>query len=140
MSPNEITLKLTGEGRYELPLNHKGMKDITVESWWKIGFSNTRLLAAAALICFSAFMEYELDVLKPGARYKDLESSLRWRLGKDETGHAVIKSIEIDVKVDVPEEYRSEFREVVKEHNDHGCLITRSLKRGIPIKFSISEA
>lgn len=140
MSPNEITLKRTGEGRYELPFYHKGMKDITVENWWKVGFSNTRLLAAAALICFSASMEYELDVLKPGARYTDLESYLRWRLGKDETGHAIIKSIEIDVKVDVPEEHRLEFREVVKEHIDHGCLITRSLKKGIPIKFNISKA
>ncbi|MBC8497817.1 OsmC family protein [Candidatus Bathyarchaeota archaeon] len=116
-----------------------GMEDITVENWWKIGFSNTRLLVAAALICFSSSMEYELDALEPGARYGELESSARWRMGKDESGRAVVVSMEIDVKVDVPDGLRSEFAEVVKEHEGHACSIVRSLRRGIPVKVNISE-
>ena len=139
MSPNEISLKRTGEGTYEVPFNYGGMRDITVENWWKIGFSNARLLAAATLICISASMEYELDILKPGARYKDLESFLSWKRGKDESGRNIIKSMQIDIKVKVPEEYRSEFSEVVNEHVEHASMIARSLRRGIPININISE-
>jgi len=139
MSPNEIRLRRTGEWTYEVPLDHGAMEGITVDNWREKGFSNTRLLAAAALICFSSSMEYELDALAPGARYGDLESSVRWRRGKDESGRNVIESMEIDVKVDVPEEYRSEFADVVREHTEHACTIVRSLRRGIQVKVNISE-
>jgi uncharacterized OsmC-like protein len=47
--------------------------------------------------------------------------------------------MEINLSVDVPDELRSEFFEVVKEHMDHGCSITRSLRRGIPININITE-
>ena len=129
-------MKRTGEGTFEVPFDQGVMGDITVDNWWVNDFSNTRLLAAAALICFSGSMEYELDVLELGARYRDLESSVRWRRGKDESGRTIIESMEIDVKVDVPEEYRSEFADVVKEH---ACTLVRSLRRGFPIKINISE-
>lgn len=62
---------------------------------------------------------------------------MRWRRGKDESGRNVIESMEINVKVDVPDEYRSEFADVVKEH---ACTLVRSLRRGISIKINISEA
>jgi len=136
LSPNEIKLKRTGEGTFEVPFDYGVMEDITVDNWWVNDFSNTRLLAAAALICFSSSMEYELDVLELGARCRDLESKVMWRRGKDESGRNVIESMEIDVKVDVPEEYRSEFAQVVKEH---ACTLVRSLRRGIPVKVNISE-
>ena len=140
MSPNEIKLKRTGEGTYEVPFDYGVMDDITADNWWENGFSNTRLLAAAALICFSSSMEYELDVLEPGARYGDLGLSVRWRRGKDERGRNIIGSMEIDVRVDVPAEYRSEFADVVKEHMEHACTLVRSLRRGFPVKVNISEA
>jgi len=69
LSPNEIKLKRTGEGTYEVPFDSGVMGDITVDNWWVNDFSNTRLLAAAVLICFSGSMEYELDALESGARY-----------------------------------------------------------------------
>ena len=91
------------------------------------------------MICFSGSMEYELDALEPGARYGDLESSLRWRRGKDESGRNVIESMEIDVRVDVPDEYHSEFSDVVKEHMEHARTLVRSLIRGFLVKINISE-
>ena len=139
MSPNEIKLKRTGEGTFEVPFDHGVMGDITVDNWWVNDFSNTRLLVAAALICFSSSMEYELDVLELGARYRDLESSVRWRRGKGESGRNVIESMEINVKVGVLEEYRSEFAQVVREHKEYACTLVRSLRRGIPVKVNISE-
>lgn len=140
MSPNEVKLKRVGEGSYEIPFNYGQMKDINIENWWEgEDFSNTRLLAAAALGCITSSFEYELDALKKGARYDALDSSIRWRYGKDETGRRIIDSMEITINVDVPNALRSEHENVVKEHMNHGCTITRSLKRGFPIKLKIQE-
>jgi len=139
LSPNEIKLKRKGEGTYEVPFDYGVMEDIIVDNWWVTDISNSRLLAAAVVICSAASMEYELDAVEPGARYGDLGSSVRWRRGKDESGRNVIESMESDVKVAVPGEYRSEFADVVKEHKEHACIRVRSLRRGFPVKISISE-
>jgi uncharacterized OsmC-like protein len=138
VSPNRVKLIRSEEGTYKVPFNYGQMKDLIITNSAH-DFSNTHLLAAAALICISGSMEYELGILKQDARYKELESSIRWRYGKDESGRRIIDSMEINVNVEVPDELRSEFSEVVKEHMDHGCLITRSLKRGFPIKLNITE-
>ncbi len=61
MCPNEVKLKRVKEGTYEIPFNYGQMKDIIIENWWEVDFSNTRLLAAAALNCITGSMEYELD-------------------------------------------------------------------------------
>jgi len=139
MCPNEVKLKRVKEGTYEIPFNYGQMKDIIIENWWEVDFSNTRLLAAAALNCITGSMEYELDVLKTDARYEELDSSIRWRYGKDKSGRRIIDSMEININLVVPDEHRSEFKEVVNEHTDHGCTITRSLKNGFPIKLNINE-
>jgi len=139
MSPNEVKLKRVGEGTYEMPFNIEAMEDIKVDNWWENRFSNSHLMAAAALNCISSSMEYELDALKKDARYGSLDSSLRWRYGKDESGRRIIDAMTININVDVPEELGSEFSKVVKEHMDHGCMLTRSLKKGIKIELNIKE-
>ena len=68
-----------------------------------------------------------------------MDSSIRWRYGKDETGRRIIDSMEITINVDVPDTLRLEHEKVEKEHVEHGCMITRSLKRGFPIKLNINE-
>ena len=139
MSPNEIKLKRVGEGTYEVPFDYGVMENIFVDNWWENDWSNGRLIAAGALICISGSMEYELDVLKKGARFESLESSLRWRYGKDESGRRIVEAMTINIDVGVPEEIRQEFPEVVKEHMDHGCTWTRSLKKGIKVEININE-
>ena len=139
MSPNEVNLTRVDEGSYDIIFDYGQMKDIHIENWWEVDFSNTKLLAAAALNCITSSFEYELDILKKSARYESLESKIHWRFGKDESGRRIIDSITIDITLDVPDELRSEHEKVVEEHVNHGCSITRSLKRGIPIKLRINE-
>jgi len=139
MCPNEVKLTRVGEGSYEIPFNYGQMKDIHIENWWETDFSNTKLLAAAVLNCITSSVEYELDTLKEGARYNDLDTAIRWRLGKDESGRRIIESMEININVEVPESLRSEHNKVLEEHTGHGCTLTRSLKRGIPIELKINE-
>jgi len=139
MCPNEVKLTRVGEGSYEIPFNYGQMKDINIENWWEVDFSNTKLLAAAVLNCITSSIEYELDVLKKSARYDSLDSKIHWRLGKDDSGRRIIESITIDVNLGVPDEHGLEHEKVVEEHMNHGCTLTRSLKRGIPIELRVNE-
>ena len=139
MSPNEVKLIRVAEGSYEIPLNYGQMENIHIRNWWEVDFSNTRLLAAAALNCITASFEYELDALKKDARYDSVDSKIHWRYGKDESGRRIIERITIDINLDVPNELRMEHVKVVEEHLNHGCMITRSLKKGISIELRINE-
>jgi uncharacterized OsmC-like protein len=139
MSPNEIKLIRVGEGSYDIPFNYGKMEDIHIENWWMVDFSNTRLLAAAALNCMTSSFEYELDVLNKDARYNSLDSKIHWRYGKDESGRRVIERFTIDINLDIPDDLQEEHLKVVEEHMNHGCMITRSLKRGVSIKLRINE-
>jgi uncharacterized OsmC-like protein len=47
--------------------------------------------------------------------------------------------MKVEVLVDVPEEHRSEFIEVVDEHEENECFITRSLNKGIKVDIEIEE-
>jgi len=91
------------------------------------------------LNCITTSFEYELEVLKKGARYSELDSKIRWRHGKDDSGRRIIESMTIDINLKVPEEIRSEHLKVIDEHVNHGCTWTRSLKRGIQINLNINE-
>ena len=140
MCPNEINLKRVAEGTNDIIFNYGQMKDIHVENWWeKMDFSNFRLVSAGILNCISGSFEYELDELEKGARYDELNSKIRWRNGKDESGRRIINGITIEINLKVPKELREEHMKVVEEHVNHGCTITRSVKRGIPIELVINE-
>lgn len=140
LSPNEVKMTRIGEDTHVITVNSGPLKEITIENWLENhDFSNSRLLAAAAVCCITLSMEYELDALKKGARYDAIESSLRWRNGKDETGRNIIDSMEININVEVPDGLDEEFAAVVDEHKNHCCSIVRSLKRGIPVKLNINK-
>ena len=139
MSPNEVKLTRVGEGSYNIPLDYGQMKDIEIKNWWKTDYNNSMHIAAGLLNCITSSFEWELNALKENARYKELDSKIHWRYGKDESGKRIIESMTIDVNLKVPDELRSEHEKVVDEHSNHGCTWTRSLKRGIPIKLNIIE-
>jgi uncharacterized OsmC-like protein len=140
---NELKLTRDKKGRVDIPLNFGDMKDIHIEHWRthlnSEDYSPTRAIAAGAMLCISLSMDYELNLLKEGACYNALDSSIQWKNGKDETGRIIIESMEITINVEVPDDLRSEHEKVVKEHMDHASYISRSLRRGIPITININE-
>ena len=139
MCANEVKLTRVGDGSYDIPFDYGQMKDIEIRNWWETDFSNTKLIAAGVLNCITSSIEWELNALKGEARYEELESKIRWRLGKDESGRRIIESMTIDVNLKVPEDLNSEHMKVVEEHKNHGCTWTRSLKRGINIELNVNE-
>ena len=140
MSTNKVEIKQIENGDFEMNFNRKDMTKLVIpKNWMKSDFSCGALLAAAALCCTSGSTIYELDARKPGARYKDLRSSVTWKNGEDEYGHGVVESMEVKVHVDVPEEYLAEFKEVLKEHEDNMCFVVRSLVRGVKVEMDIDS-
>jgi len=140
MSTNKVEIKQLENGDFEMNFNRKDMTKLVIpKDWIKSDFSCGALLAAAALCCTSGSTIYELDVRKPGARYKDLRSSVTWKNGEDEYGRGVVESMEVKVHVDVPEEHLTEFKEVIKEHEDNMCFVVRSLVRGVKVEMEINS-
>ena len=140
MPKNIIELAQLENGDFEFNFNNKDMDNIIIHDWLKSDFSCRNLLAAAALCCTSGSMLYELDVRKPGARYRDLKSSVTLKTGKDEKGRVVIESMNVRVQVDMPDEHLAEFEEVLREHENNMCFIVRSLNRGIKTGIEITRA
>lgn len=140
MSPNEVKMTRVGEDTHVIDVNTGSLKEIVIENWLENHeFSNTKLIASAAISCITLSMEYELDALKKGVRYDSVDSDIRWKYGKDESGRNIIDSMEINVNVKVPDGLEEEFKSVVDEHMNHCCTIVRSLKKGIPIKLNINK-
>lgn len=137
--PDKVELRQLENGNYEIDFNNEDMGKLTINNWGKSKFSCRTLLAAAALCCSSGSAIYELAVRKPGAKYKDIKSSVTWTTGKDEKGRRIIESLDIQVQVDVPSEYLAEFKEVIQEHKDNDCFVVRSLKRGIKADITITR-
>lgn len=137
---NIIELTLLENGDFEINFNNEDMDTIIVRDPLNSKFSARNLLAAAALFCTSGSMLYELGVRKSGARYRKLKARVVSKYGRNEKDRAIIESMKVEVEVDVPEEHRSEHVEVLEEHDENGCFITRSLNNGINIDIEIKES
>ena len=96
-------------------------------------------MMAAALMCTVASCEYELNARKKGAKYKSIEASATTRKGADNRKRGVYKSMDVTVRANVPNEYLAEFEGVVKEHDDNGCTVTRSLNSGFKVSINIER-
>ena len=136
---NIVELTQLKNGDFEINFNNEDMSTIIIHDPLNSKFSARNLLAAAVLFCTSGSMRYELNVRKPGARYRKLKARVVQKYGRNEMDRAVIESLKVEVEVDVPEEHRSEFIEVLEEHDENGCFITRSLNSGIDVNIEIKE-
>ena len=134
-----VELTQLENGDFEINFNKKDMNTIIIHDPLNADFSARNLLAAAALFCTSGSMIYELDARKKGAKYKKLKASVIQKYGRNKKDRAFIESLKVIVDVEVPSEYRSEFSEVVEEHYENGCFITRSLNEGIDVDIEINE-
>jgi organic hydroperoxide reductase OsmC/OhrA len=134
-----IEITQLDNGDFELNFNKEDMGSIIIRDPLNSNFSARNLLAAAALFCTSGSVLYELDVRKKGARYNRLEARVLQNYGRNEKGRSVIESLKVEVNVEVPDEFKSEFDEVLLEHQENGCFITRSLNKGIKVDIEINE-
>ncbi|MCW4050185.1 MAG: OsmC family protein [Candidatus Bathyarchaeota archaeon] len=136
---NIIELTQLENGDFEINFNNEDMSTIIIHDPLNSKFSARNLLAAAALFCTSGSMLYELNVRKSDARYRKLKARVISKYDRNEKDRAIIESMKVEVEVDVPEEHRSQFIEVLEEHDENECFITRSLNNGIKVDIEIKK-
>ena len=141
MGVETVRIKRLENGDYMLSLNNKylDVNEVTVREGYNSDGVPGAFMMAAALMCSVASCEYELDARKKGALYRGIEASATMRKGADIRKRGVYKSMEVTVRVNVPEEHLAAFEGVVKEHDDNGCTVTRSLNSGFKVSIDIER-
>lgn len=141
MGVETVRIKRLENGDYVLSLNNKylDVNEVTVREGYNSDGVPGAFMMAAALMCSVASCEYELDARKKGAQYRGIEASATMRKGADSRKRGVYKSMDITVQVNVPEEHLAAFEGVVKEHDDNGCTVTRSLNSGFKVSINIER-
>ena len=102
----------------------------------KMGGEARRLLAASLATCFcSAFLSILEHV---GVKYRRLRGDVTVHTGEDGTGHLRVDEIKIDLKVEIPKgkDIAEGFRRAERIIR-RGCLISRSLEKGIKVSYEI---
>ena len=94
-----------------------------------------RFLAASAIWCTAVGL-YSLLKAR-GVTVSNITAKSGIQMGKNESGQNVVESVDLELIVDVPEEYIEELEHCWRIWEKH-CLISRSLQRGIKVNRSIS--
>lgn len=141
MGDETVRIRRLENGDYMLSLNNKylDVNEITIREGYNSDGVPGAFMMAAALMCSVASCEYELDTRKKCAQYLSIEASATARKGADSRKRGVYKSMDVTVRVDVPEEHTAAFEGVIKEHEDNGCTVTRSLNSGFKVSINIER-
>ena len=137
MSTNDITVKQNVNGDYEIHFNCKDMQDFEIRDGDKSAFSPGRLIAAAALICLTGSLSSEMSKMKPDAKYGEIRAHATYKLGKDDAGRYSADQMDLFLEADVDEKDLVEHQALVKMFEEHGCVWTRSLKKGFKINYHL---
>lgn len=129
MSTKRIEVIRKQSGETTILFDNKNIKDVT-------DYSAGQLIAAGALLCVTGSFTDELTELNPSAKYGEIRSSASYKFAKfDETRYCV-DSMNLNLELEVPDEYLREHEIVAQGHRERGCLWTRSLKKGIKINYN----
>jgi organic hydroperoxide reductase OsmC/OhrA len=131
---------LEGED-FEIRFNSGGLKQtIVVERSQvppeKVGGEARMLLAAALAECMASTLFFLLKWAKVAV--KRFSATANAVTGKDETGRLNVNSVDLTLNLDIPkdEETLKKF-DRVKTLFKRGCLISRSLEKGIKVNYTI---
>ena len=140
MTLNPVKITLQDNGDYKIELNHDALKDIDISFSDvpddKRGGVARAFLSASALYCMAGSVNYLLRVRD--VEVIDLTGSVQAKMGKDSKGNSFVESLTLDIEVDVPDDNLSELERCISYLED-GCLVTKSLKKGIKITHNIKK-
>jgi len=137
----KVELELLENGDLKIRFNNAAMEDLIVRRSGvqreELGGEARQLLAASLLECLCSTFIHLLDWVRVNPKMFRAEAEVI--SGKDESGRVCIDSINVKINVAVPEDEETLRRlkraEILLER---GCLISRSLIRGIKVNYSIS--
>ena len=129
---------VVGENDYRIIFDHDALQDMDIAlsklpEERRAGAARA-FLAASATTCMAGAVNYMLRARD--VKVNGISASSSVHMGKNEKGTVVVDSINIEVIVDVPEEGTDVLEHCISLL-ENGCLVTRSLKRGIKVNHSI---
>ncbi len=132
-------LELIGENDYRFIFDHDALNDIDVElskipEDRRAGVARS-LLAASATYCMAGSINYMLRAW--GVDVNSISATSIVEMGKDDKGKSFVEGLNLEIHVDIPDESRDVLDHCISILRD-GCLVTRSLKKGIHVNHNIS--
>jgi len=119
--------------------NSEVMPDILIKkskvSREKLGGEARALLAASVTECLISWLTFLLN--KARIKVKSLQAITTVTTGLDESEQNVVKeiNIKVDVKIDGEDDSYQRFERIKNLLLRQGCLISRSLEKGIKVSF-----
>jgi len=139
-SEAKVELELLREGDLKIKFNGKTMEDLIIKRVGvpseEMGAEARKLLAASLAECMCSTL---LFLLKwANVEFKDFRAVAEAVTAKDEKGRLCVDSINLKIHIDIPKDEDSvkKFRRVENLFK-RGCLMSRSLERGIKVNYSI---
>jgi len=136
----KIELERLENGDLLIKFNSETMRDITVKKTGvpkgKVGGEARQLLAASLAECMCSTFISLLDWTR--LKYGKLRAVVTAFTEKDEKGRLCVSRIDVNINVEIPEDEESAKRFKRAENLfKRGCLMSRSLERGIKVNYEI---
>ncbi len=128
-------------GDLKIRFKSETMPDLTIKRAGvpreKIGAEARNLLAASIAECMGSTLLFLLDWAKIDLR--GFEAVATVSTGRDQNGRVCVDTVDLKFDVQMPEDEETRKRfERVKRLFKRGCLMSRSLPRGIKVNYSIN--
>ncbi|MCD6465946.1 OsmC family protein [Candidatus Bathyarchaeota archaeon] len=140
-SEAKVELELIGEEDLKIRFNSKTMDDLIIRrsrvSLEEMGAEARMLLAAALAECMCSTL---LFLLKwANVEFEEFRAVAEAVTAKDEMGRLCVDSINLKIHLDIPkdEDTMKKFKRVENLFK-RGCLMSRSLERGIKVNYSLT--
>jgi uncharacterized OsmC-like protein len=139
LSEGSVTrLKLLQGYSFRVQFDSEGTPDMVVDEPKPVGEglgpNSTRLLSAAVGQCLSSSLLYCLR--KARIRVTSLEMEVKSNLVKSEKGQTRLKSLDVQIHLDVNPEDRSRATRCLRIFEEY-CTVTPSVRSGIEVKVNI---
>ena len=141
-SETKIDLEQLENGDLLIKFNSETMKDLIVKKAdvpkEKMGGEARQLLAASLAECMCSTFISILEWAR--VKYGKLHAIVTVSTGKDERNRLCVDQIDVNFKVEIPqdEESAKRFRRAENLFK-RGCLMSRSLERGIKVSYKINR-
>ena len=135
-----VELEYLGDVDFKVKFGHGAMDDLVIAASrvpkGQSGGVARKLLAASVTYCMAGWLFTLLQ--KTRVDVNALKAKTEVTMGKDESGRDFVDKIDMQIQVQISDEDVNAF-ERCKSIVNRGCLISRSLIKGVKVTHSISR-
>jgi organic hydroperoxide reductase OsmC/OhrA len=132
-----IDIERLESGDLTIRFNNENIKDLVIKKEMKKGGEARQLLAASLAECMCSTLIFLLDWKKIDV--KKFHTKAEVVTQKDDQDRICVDSINLEIQIDTPKDDQT-IRKLKRVKNlfKRGCLISRSLEKGVKVNYSIT--